>query len=166
MKTIRITQFGMLLSVALILSYLETLLPVIIAVPGIKIGLANIITMLILYNRKLRHTFFFMVVRVTLAGILFSGVSGILYSLAGGLCCITVMGVLKRFQCFSLLGVSMAGAIFHNVGQIIVALFVMENVHILFYLPMLCISGVISGLVVGYITYTLIKKYNGLLFKN
>lgn len=166
MKTIRITEFGMLLAISLVLAYLEMLLPVMVAVPGVKIGLANIITMLLLYNRNLRDVFFFMTIRVVLAGFLFSGVSGILYSFAGGVFCIGIMSVLKRFPIFSVMGVSMAGAIFHNAGQILVAMLVMENVHILYYLPVLCITGTITGFLIGYITFLLIKKYNQIIFKD
>lgn len=166
MKTIRITELGMLLAISLVLSYLETLLPVMVAVPGVKIGLANIITMVLLYNRNLRGTFLFMVIRVVLAGFLFSGVSGILYSLAGGMCCISIMSILKRFSIFSVMGVSMAGAVFHNIGQILVAVLVMENMHILYYLPVLCVSGTLSGLLIGYITYFIVKHYSRVIFRD
>lgn len=166
MKTVRITELGMLLAISLVLAYLESLLPVMIAVPGVKIGLANIITMLLLYNRKLSATFFFMTVRVVLAGFLFSGVSGILYSFVGGVCCIGIMSILKRLSIFSVMGVSMAGAVFHNIGQIMVAVLIMENVHIVYYLPVLCVSGTVSGLLIGYVTYFLIKHYSGMIFRD
>lgn len=166
MKTVRITELGMLLAISLVLAYLESLLPVMIAVPGVKIGLANIITMLLLYNRKLSATFFFMAVRVVLAGFLFSGVSGILYSFVGGVCCIGIMSILKRFSIFSVMGVSMAGAVFHNIGQIMVAVLIMENVHIVYYLPVLCVSGTVSGLLIGYITCFVIKHCRGMIFRD
>ena len=160
MKTRRITEYGMLLAISLVLAYLETLLPVRVAVPGVKLGLANVMTMLLLYNRGFRDTFFFMIIRVVLAGFLFSGVSGILYSFAGGVFSICIMSILKRFPIFSVMGVSMAGAIFHNVGQILVAVFVVDNIHILYYLPVLCVTGTITGFLIGYLTFLLIKKYN------
>lgn len=166
MRTVRITELGMLLAISLVLAYLESLLPVMIAVPGVKIGLANIITMLLLYNRKLRVTFFFMTLRVILAGFLFSGVSGILYSFAGGVCCIGIMSILKRISIFSVMGVSMAGAIFHNIGQIMIAVFVVENVHVVYYLPVLCVSGTVSGFLIGYITYFVTKHYSGMIFRD
>ena len=159
MNTGKIAKTGMLLAISLVLSYLEMLLPVTIAVPGVKIGLANIITMFLLYRTDLKSTFMFVCVRVVLAGILFSGISGIIYSLAGGMACVLVMSVLKRFSFFYVLGVSVAGAIAHNVGQIVVAVIVMENIHIAYYLPFLCISGVISGLLVGYLAFVIMKRY-------
>lgn len=165
MKTVRITELGMFLAIALVLSYVESLLPIMVAVPGVKIGLANIITMILLYHMNFRSTLLFMMVRVLLSGFLFSGLSSIFYSFAGGLLCIIIMSLLKRFPIFSVLGVSMAGAIFHNVGQLLVALFVVENIHILYYLPILCVSGAVSGLAVGYVTYLVLKRYNNMDWK-
>lgn len=162
MKTKQITQLGMLLSISLVLGYLESLLPVMAAVPGVKIGLANIVTMLVLYRYGGKQAFFIMLLRVTMAGFLYSGVTGILYGLMGGVCCLIVMALLKRCPLFSILGVSMAGAISHNAGQIIAAVLVMENAAIFYYLPILCISGVLSGLLVGYLSHLLIKWH----FKN
>ena len=86
MRSKHITQMGLMLATALVLSYLETLLPVVVAVPGVKIGLANMITMLFLYQYGAGKAFAFMIVRVVLSGVLFSGVAGIIYSMAGGIC--------------------------------------------------------------------------------
>lgn len=149
----------MLLALALVFSYLESLVPVLIAVPGIKLGLANIITLLLLYRTNWKTVILFSFVRIVLSGFLFSGVSGMVYSFAGAICCILVMSVLKKFSFISVLGVSMTGAIFHNIGQIVVAIFVMENIHIMYYLPILCISGTISGLLVGYLAFVLLKRF-------
>lgn len=102
MKTKKITELGLLLAVSLVLSYLETLLPVFIAVPGVKLGLANVITMLILYRFNAKNAFFFMTLRVVMAGFLFSGISGIIYSFVGGLFCIFIMSITKRFSFFQL----------------------------------------------------------------
>ncbi len=159
MKTKRITQLGMLLAVSLVLSYLETLLPVVVAVPGVKLGLANIITMLLLYRTNAWNTFLFMGMRVILSGFLFSGISGMIYSIAGGIFCIVVMSIVKRFPFFSIIGVSMAGAIAHNIGQVVVAVIIMENVHLLYYALVLCVSGTCSGLLMGYITALILKRY-------
>ncbi|MGN0155169.1 MAG: Gx transporter family protein [Lachnospiraceae bacterium] len=158
MSTKKITEFGLLLTVSLVLSYLESLIPVMVAVPGVKMGLANIVTMVVLYRYDGKNAFFFMTLRVVLAGVLFSGITGIAYSFAGGLFCIVVMGILMKFPFFSILGISMAGAVSHNFGQIVVACFVMENAHILYYFPALCISGLITGLVVGYVSSLLIQQ--------
>lgn len=159
MKTKRITELGMLLAASLVLSYLETLLPILVAVPGVKLGLANIITILILYRTNTRNAFVFMIARVILAGVLFSGISGMIYSIVGGTCCVVVMSILKRCSIFSLLGVSMAGAIAHNIGQVMVAMIIMENTYLLYYALVLFVSGTISGLLVGYVATLVTKRY-------
>ena len=160
MKTKQITQLGLLLSISLVLGYLESLLPVIVAVPGVKLGIANIVTMLVLYNMGGKQAFLIMLLRVVIAGFLYSGVAGILYSFMGGVCCIVVMTWLRRVPIFSILGVSMIGAVFHNAGQIMAAVLVMENTDVIYYLPLLCISGVLSGLSVGFLSHFLIKWYS------
>lgn len=166
MKTKQIAYFGMFLALALVLSYLEACVPVVLAVPGVKLGLANVITILFLYKTTAKKTFFFMSIRVLLAGVLFSGISGVIYSFVGGLFCIGIMSILKRFSCFSVLGVSMSGAIFHNVGQIVVAILMVENIHILYYLPVLCVSGTISGLLVGYLSFIILKRLRHVNFED
>lgn len=163
MRTKKITQMGLFLATALVLSYLESLLPVVIAVPGVKIGLANIITMLLLYQYGGRRAFLFMVVRVVLSGFLFSGMAGIVYSLAGGICCIVVMELIRKIPYCSILGVSMAGAVSHNFGQILVAWLVMANSHILYYFPVLCISGLITGILIGLLSDILWKCLKNIL---
>lgn len=160
MSTKRITEFGLLLAISLVLAYLESLLPVMVAVPGVKLGLANIVTMLVLYRNGFKNAFFFMSLRVVMAGFLFSGIAGIVYSFAGGLLSIVVMQTAKRFSFFSAIGVSMLGAVFHNAGQIITAMLVMENAHILYYFPVLCVTGVVTGFLTGYLSYILFSKYN------
>ncbi|MDE6760547.1 MAG: Gx transporter family protein [Lachnospiraceae bacterium] len=159
MNTRKITEFGLLLAVSLVLAYFESLLPVMIAVPGVKLGIANIVTMLILYRWGMKQAFFFMTLRIVMAGFLFSGITGILYSFAGGVFCIIAMSVMKKISFFSKMGVSMAGAVFHNLGQILIAVIVMENAHILYYFPVLCLTGLISGFAVGYISTLLIKWF-------
>lgn len=159
MNTRKITEFGLLLAVSLVLAYFESLLPVMIAVPGVKLGVSNIVTMLVLYRWGKKQAFFFMTLKVVMAGFLFSGITGIVYSFAGGTFCIIAMSVIKRFPFFSVMGVSMAGAVFHNLGQILAAVIVMENIHIFYYFPVLCLTGLISGFAVGYISALLIKWF-------
>lgn len=159
-STKRITEFGLLLAISLVFAYLESLLPVVIAVPGVKLGLANVVTMLVLYRSGFKNAFFFMSLRVVMAGILFSGLAGILYSFAGGLFSIITMQIARRCSFFSTIGVSMIGAVFHNAGQIITAMLVMENAHILYYFPVLCVTGIVTGFLTGYVSYILFSKYN------
>ncbi len=160
MHTGKVTQLSLLLALSLILSYIETLLPVFIAVPGMKIGLANVVTLLLLYREKKAVVFSFMMLRVLITGFLFSGLSGILYGMAGGVLSIFVMCILKKCKWFSVLGVSIAGGIFHNVGQLLVAALIMENVRIFYYFIVLLLSGAVSGLLVGYLSYLMFRQVN------
>ena len=160
MHTGKVTELSLLLAFSLVLSYIETLIPVFVAVPGMKIGLANIVTLLLLYREKKTVVFFFMILRVFITGFLFSGISGILYGIAGGVFSIFFMCILKKCKCFSVLGVSIAGGIFHNVGQILVAALIMENVRIFYYFTVLLLSGAVSGLLVGYLSYLIFRQMN------
>lgn len=149
---------GVFIALALVLSYLESLIPVFAAVPGIKLGIANIVTMLAMYKLGVKPAIVISVGRIVLSGILFGNLYVIIYSLAGGVLSICVMIILKKIKLFSVVGVSVAGAVAHNAGQIIVAVFLMENVNILYYLPVLIISGVIAGTMVGILTVYIIKN--------
>lgn len=149
---------GVFIALALVLSYLESLIPVFAAVPGIKLGIANIVTMLAMYKLGVKPAIVISVGRIVLSGILFGNLYVIIYSLAGGVLSICVMIILKKIRLFSVVGVSVAGAVAHNAGQIIVAVFLMENVNILYYLPVLIISGVIAGTMVGILTVYIIKN--------
>lgn len=166
LNTKKITEYGFLLAIALTLAYFENLIGFAMVVPGTKIGFANIITMLMLYRTNFNNTFLFMILRVLLSGLLFSGLAGILYSLAGGFLCILIMNFVKKFSFFSMIGVSMLGAIFHNIGQLIVAVIVMENIKIFYYFPVLFGVGVLTGIGIGYVSAILIKNYNEIFPKD
>lgn len=158
MHTHKVTELSLLLALSLILSYIETLLPIFMAVPGIKIGLANVVTLFLLYREKKTVVCFFMILRVLITGFLFSGISGIIYGIAGGVFSIFIMCILKKCKCFSVFGVSIAGGIFHNVGQLLVAALIMENVRIFYYFIVLLFSGAVSGLLVGYLSYLIFRQ--------
>lgn len=158
MKTKEITEFGLILAAAFVLSYLESMIPAFIAIPGIKIGLANIGTMYMLYRYSPYKALIFTIIRVFLTSILFSGFQTILFGLTGGVFSIVFMLIGKKSKGFSLLGIGMLGAIAHNIGQIVVACFIMDNGNVFYYLPVLLISGIVTGCLVGYLTYLLLKK--------
>lgn len=149
---------GVFIALALVLSYLESLIPVFAAVPGVKLGIANIVTMLAMYKVGVKPAIVISVGRIVLSGILFGNLYVIIYSLAGGTLSICVMIILKKLKLFSVVGVSVAGAVAHNAGQIIVAVFLMENVNIMYYLPVLIISGVVAGIVVGIFTVYIMRN--------
>jgi heptaprenyl diphosphate synthase len=156
----KITTLGILASLAMVLSFVETLLPpVYAAVPGIKIGLANIVNVFLLYKFSVKDTAIVTLIRVLIVSMLFSNVMTLAYSLAGAVLSITVMALLKKTNLFSTVGVSIAGGVAHNLGQIIVAIFVTSTIEIGYYMIFLCISGVLSGMLIG-IVGALVLKYS------
>lgn len=158
----RVAYFGVFTALALIFSYVETLIPINFGIPGIKLGLANLIIIIALYKMKVKEAYALSVVRVVLAGFMFGNLFSIIYSLAGGLLSLSVMVLLKKTDKFSLFGISMAGGVFHNVGQLIVAILVMENLNIVYYMPVLLISGLITGFVIGIVAGEMLKRLNKL----
>lgn len=140
---------GVLLSFALILSYVESLIPFYFGVPGVKLGLANLAVIIVLYWYGWKEAIMLNVVRVLLAGFLFGNLFMVMYSLAGAICSFLIMYLLKRSGRFSIMGVSMAGGIFHNVGQIGIAVFVTKTVSMVYYLPVLMVAGIVTGFLVG-----------------
>ncbi|MBR2861097.1 MAG: Gx transporter family protein [Clostridia bacterium] len=143
----------------MVLSYLETLLPPIFqAVPGIKIGLPNVIIVFILYRFSLKDACAISLIKVLSAGILFGNAMTLLYSFSGAVLSLAVMFILKKTEQFSLVGVSIAGGVSHNLGQIIAAIFLLQSAQIGYYMIVLAISGVISGTIIGLLGAGLLKS--------
>lgn len=140
---------GMLVAAAFTLSYLEAQIPAFIPIPGIKLGISNIVVLIALYKLSSLDAFAINIVRIVLAGFTFGSLSSMLYSLAGGMLSFLIMYVFKRYIRFDIKTVSILGGISHNLGQIILAAFILSNHYILMYLPMLIISGIITGLLIG-----------------
>ena len=145
----RAAYVGVLSALAIVLSYLESLLPVFIAVPGVKLGLANAVIVVVLYKLGAREAFMVNMVRIAVSGILFGNPVMFLYSLCGGVVSYAVMLVLKKLKAFSVSGVSIAGAVSHNLAQTILACFILENGSIAYYMSVLLITGAVSGLLIG-----------------
>ena len=141
----RVAVFGVFTALALIFSYVELLIPINFGIPGAKLGLANLVIIIVLYKTDWKEALLLSVVRIVLAGFLFGNLFGILYSLAGGILSLAVMALLKRSGAFSIIGVSMAGGVSHNVGQLIMAMLVVETYAVGYYLPVLLIAGLITG---------------------
>jgi len=152
--------FGVFTALALIFSYVETLIPIQVGIPGVKLGLANLVVVVVLYKMGIKEAYTLAVVRVILSGFLFGNLFSIVYSLAGGLLSLTVMVALKRTKVFSLLGISAMGGVFHNVGQLIMAALVLESLSIGYYLPVLLISGLVTGILIGIISGEMLKRLN------
>lgn len=145
----KVAFLGMFSTLALILGWLESLLPVVPFAPGVKIGLANLVSLLVLYRFGWKEASCVNMLRIGLSSVLFGNIALLLYSLAGAILSLITMCLLKKTDKFSIVGISVAGAVMHNLGQIIVAAFLMENGVILYYLPILAVSGVIAGVLVG-----------------
>lgn len=156
--TKKITIVALMAALALIFSYIEVLIPFSVGVPGIKLGIANLVIIVSLYYLGAGYAFIVNVVRILIAGVLFNGLFGAVYSLAGALVSFAVMVLLKRTKIFSVTGVSMAGGVAHNLGQILVAAFLVSNIKVFAYFPVLIISGVISGAVIGVLAYLILRK--------
>lgn len=154
-----VAKIGMLVAVAFVLSYIESMLPLNFGVPGIKAGLSNIVVLFSIFNFNPLTAFGIAIVRIVLCGITFGSLSGMLYSLSGGILSFVVMLLLKKTKKFSVYGVSVAGGVSHNIGQIIVAMLVLNNRLIMYYLPFLLIAGVVAGVATGMLGGILIKRF-------
>lgn len=149
---------GMLTALAFVFSYIESLLPLNLGIPGVKLGLANLVVIVALYTMGVRAAFTLSLVRIVLAGLTFGNPASMIYSLAGGMLSLLVMVAGKRIKAFSIMGVSVLGGVSHNVGQILVAVLVMENANLAYYLPVLILAGTIAGVLVGILAAVLAKR--------
>lgn len=154
----RVAYFGVFTALALIFSYVETLIPISFGIPGVKLGLANLIIVIALYKMRLSEAYLLSVVRVVLSGFIFGNYFSIIYSLAGGLLSLTAMACLKKSGGFSVMGVSVAGGVCHNIGQLIVAMLVVETFSVAYYVPVLLVAGVATGLVIGLVANGMIRR--------
>lgn len=152
----KITQYGMMISLAMILSYVEVLIPIQIGFPGIKLGLANLVVFTALYLEGIKGAAMISVLRIFLVGFTFGNGFNLIYSLAGGALSFLAMLLGKKSKLFSKTGVSILGGIFHNIGQVLIASFVIQNTNIFYYLPVLLIAGSVTGAVIGIIGSRLI----------
>ena len=182
--TKRNAQLGLFLALALILAYVESLIPLSFGIPGIKLGLPNLIVVLLLCDEiaELRNggqsdfvsngtsrfgakeACLINILRIILSGFLFSNLYAILYALAGAVLSFAAMLIGRRMRCFSMIGVSVLGGVFHNIGQIIVAMIVVETVYIGYYVPFLIVAGTVTGAVLGIVAMELtpyLARLNG-----
>lgn len=154
----RVAYFGVFTALALIFSYVETLIPFHIGIPGVKLGLANLIIVIALYKMSLKETYLLSIVRVLLSGFIFGNYFSIIYSLAGGLLSLTVMALLKKKGGFSIGGISIAGGVCHNIGQLAAAMLVVETYSVIYYVPVLLVAGMITGLLIGIAAAGMLKR--------
>lgn len=158
LDTKRMVTLSALIAVAMILSYVESMIPAFVAVPGVKMGLSNIATVFALYTLGWPYAICVSAVRVVLSALLFGNVVGLIYSLSGAALALLGMILLQRLNSFSSIGVSVVGGVLHNAGQIIAACIVMKTVGISVYFIPLVISGTISGVLIGVVSGMLVER--------
>lgn len=151
-STKKIALCGVLTALAMIFSYIESVIPVPIPVPGIKLGVANIAVITILYVLGVKEAIVINLSRIVLTSLLFGNVNSFLFSISGAALSLTIMIIMKKLDFFSCIGVSVCGGVMHNIGQIIAAVFIMGSEAIVFYLPVLIVSGVFTGVVIGVVS--------------
>lgn len=161
----RAAYFGVFTALALILSYVETLIPVQFGIPGIKLGLANLVVVIVLCKTDWKEALLLSVSRVLLAGFIFGSLFSIIYSLAGGVLSLLVMAVLVRSERFGVAGVSMAGGVAHNIGQLATAMIAVSTYQVGYYLPVLLIAGLVTGAVIGLAADAILKRIRNLDFQ-
>ena len=158
MKSEKIAEYGLLIALAFIFSYIESLIPIPFPVPGIKLGLANLVVIIAIYGIGVKEAFALSMVRILLVGVTFRDPSTLMFSFAGGILSWLMMLIFMKLKLFSMIGVSIIGGIAHNVGQIIVAMIYVSNTSLIYYLPVLLISGVVSGTLIGILAAYIIKR--------
>lgn len=158
MSTKKVSFIGLSIALAMILSYLESQIPALVAIPGIKVGLPNLILVFLLYKVGWKETVAVSIIRIFLVSLLFGNLQSMIFSFAGAFLSLLGMILLKKTNWFACVTVSIVGGILHNVGQIIAACFWTATVQIVLYLPVLLISGTIAGFVIGFIAGMLVKR--------
>ena len=158
MKTGKLTVMALTTALAMILSFIESQIPAFVAVPGVKVGLANIAVVFALYKLGWKEAVAISLVRVVLVSMLFGSLASMFYSLAGAALSLIGMGLLKMSGKFTEIVVSVAGGILHNIGQIAMACLILETDVLRYYLPFLLLSGTVAGVVIGVISAIMVKR--------
>ena len=164
-KTRLLAIGAMFACLALIFSYIEAIIPFNAGIPGVKLGIANLVVIIALYNMGPRYAFTINCIRILVAGLLFNGAFGAVYSLASGMLSFLVMWVLKKTNLFSMVGVSMAGGVAHNMGQLLVASAIVSNLKMFLYFPVLMFSGLASGIMIGVVACVIDSRVPKQLFR-
>jgi len=148
--TKKIATLGILAALAIIIAYIERLFPMPIPIPGVKLGLANTIVIVTLYTVGTKAALGISVLRIVVSGFLFGSIFGMVYGMAGGLLSFATMIAAKRLNTFGIVGISVFGGVFHNMGQIAIAAIIVQNLRMFYYAPVLMIAGIITGVAIGY----------------
>lgn len=156
---------GMLTALAFVFSYLESLFPINLGIPGVKLGLGNLVVIVTLYTMGTKEACTLSLVRIVLTGFTFGNPASMVYSLAGGILSLLTMIGARKIKLFSATGVSVLGGVAHNAGQILAAVLVVENAKLLYYFPVLILSGTLAGAVIGIVAGVLIKRLEDMIRK-
>lgn len=158
MKTKKVVVMGLAITLAMILSFVESQIPAFVAIPGVKMGLANIAVVFVLYKLGWKEAAGISLLRVFLVALLFGNFASLFYSLAGAVLSLAGMIALKKTGLFSEIAVSVAGGVLHNAGQIAMACLLLQTDVIRYYLPFLVLSGTLAGVVIGLLAGILVKR--------
>ena len=158
MKTKKVAFLSMCIALSMILSYFESLIPPLVAVPGVKVGLANIVVVFALYKLGWKYAAVISLTRVFLVGLLFGNGISILYSFTGAIVSFAAMLLLKKAKVFSTMAVSVAGGVLHNLGQIAMACVIMGTDVLRYYAPFLVLSGTLAGIAIGVLAAIMIRR--------
>ena len=158
LHTKKLTEYACLLGFAMMVSYLEAVIPIPLGIPGAKLGLANVVIVFCLYYLGPFGAIMVNLCRILLCGLLFGNLYSILYSLAGAVFSILVMVFIKQIKLFSLVGVSVAGGVAHNIGQLLLALLITKVLILMYYVPFLLVMGALTGLLNGSVAGIVYKR--------
>ena len=158
MKARKVAFLGLSITLAMVLSFVESQIPVFTTIPGMKMGLPNLVIVFLLYRVGWKEAVLVSIIRVALVALLFGNLQSLIFSIAGAALSLTGMILLKKTKLFSPIAVSVVGGVLHNVGQVIAACLWTQTAQVAYYLPMLLISGICAGILIGLVAGLLLKR--------
>lgn len=158
MKSSKIAQMGLMIALAFVLSYLESLMPIQLGIPGVKLGLANIVVLIAIVQFGEKEALFLTAARAVLSGITFGSLYSMAYSLSGGMLSVILMSFMHKMKKFSIIGISVVGGVSHNIGQLIIAMLVLKSLDLKYYSGFLTLCGILTGILTGLICKTVLKN--------
>lgn len=154
----RTAFYGLLIALGFVLGYVESLIPIYLGAPGVKLGLANLVTIIALYSLGMRAAVGINVARILLSGVTYAPASAILFSLSGAAFSLIVMALCKKFRLFGMVGVSILGGVAHNIGQFLMAAYVVNTFWVFSYLPVLLAAGTVAGALIGLLGGIMVRR--------
>ena len=161
MKSRSLALYGLLIALSFVLSYVETLIPLYLGAPGVKLGLANLVTVIALYSMGVGQAAVISLIRILLTGFTFGSLSSVMFSAAGAALSLLVMAAAKAAKWFGMTGVSILGGVCHNLGQFLVAAFVVKTFGVFAYAPVLIAAGTGAGAAIGLLGGMILKRISG-----